>query len=77
MLYTPSYPATFEDVSRELDRISRQTVEPEPIIMYFQTSYAAPAKPVNGMLVRADGAVWNPGAGAGIYERNGGAWVKI
>jgi len=65
------------EVASELEKLALQQQEPEPIIMYFQTLTAAPAKPSDGMLVRADGAVWNPGAGAGIYERNGGAWVKI
>ena len=77
MIYTPYYPADWPGLRGELDKLVRQQLEPEPVIVYFQTSVAAPAKPVDGMLVRADGAVWNPGAGAGIYERNGGAWVKI
>ena len=77
MLYIPLTPANFPEVRVELENLARQQLEPEPVIVYFQTSHSAPAKPVDGMLVRADGAVWNPGAGAGIYERNGGAWVKI
>lgn len=43
----------------------------------FPVRGVAPAKPVNGMLVQADGVGWNPGAGAGYYERKGGAWVKL
>lgn len=38
---------------------------------------AAPSKPRDGMLVYADGVNWNPGAGAGIYARQAGAWVKL
>lgn len=38
---------------------------------------AAPASPVNGDLVFANGTTFNPGAGAGTYERVGGAWVKL
>lgn len=37
----------------------------------------APAKPANGTLVLADGVGWNPGSGAGFYERKGGVWVKL
>lgn len=43
----------------------------------FPVRGAAPAKPFNGMLVLADGVGWDPGAGAGYYERKGGAWVKL
>ncbi len=39
--------------------------------------YAAPAKPQEGEIVRADGTSWNPGGGAGAYQRLGGAWVKL
>jgi hypothetical protein len=31
----------------------------------------------DGMLIFADGVSFNPGAGAGTYERRGGAWVKL
>ncbi len=37
---------------------------------------AAPASPAAGMVVRADGAGWDPGAGAGLYEYRGG-WQKL
>lgn len=37
----------------------------------------APASPANGMLAYADGSGWNPGAGAGVYARQAGAWVKL
>lgn len=38
---------------------------------------AAPDKPRDGMVVNANGSTFNPGAGAGLYERKGGAWVKL
>lgn len=38
---------------------------------------AAPASPVNGDIAYADGAGWNPGAGAGFYGYESGAWVKL
>lgn len=37
----------------------------------------APRVPEEGMTVNADGVVWNPGAGAGLYQYLGGAWVKL
>ena len=39
--------------------------------------YAAPSRIYEDMVVRADGVSWNPGAGAGVYARVGGAWTKL
>ena len=39
--------------------------------------FAAPLRPREGMIVFADGTTWNPGSGAGAYERRGGVWVKL
>lgn len=36
-----------------------------------------PARYSDGMVVYADGTNWNPGSGAGLYAREGGAWVKL
>ena len=46
-------------------------------VIIVQIRSAAPAKPFNGMLVYADGANWNPGAGLGFYGYENGAWVKL
>jgi hypothetical protein len=35
---------------------------------------AAPGKPFEGQLVRADGTAWNPGSGRGIYCYDNGVW---
>lgn len=43
----------------------------------FPLLSVAPLKPRDGQLVNADGVGWNPGSGAGYYERKGGAWVKL
>lgn len=48
----------------------QSTVELRPI-------YAAPDKPRTGMIVYADGAVWNPGGGAGVYTYNGAGWTLL
>lgn len=37
----------------------------------------APDKPREGMVANANGTNWNPGGGAGLYQRLGGAWVKL
>lgn len=39
--------------------------------------HAEPSKPRDGDLARADGTDWNPGAGAGLYQYQGVAWVKL
>lgn len=43
----------------------------------LNTIHAQPSKPREGMVVHADGTNWDPGSGAGRYERVGGAWVKL
>lgn len=37
----------------------------------------APDKLREGMLAYADGANWNPGSGAGIYQYRSGVWNKL
>ena len=39
--------------------------------------YVEPPRPREGDLVFADGTEWDPGAGAGYYERTGGTWNKL
>lgn len=43
-------------------------------LLYVKKLYAAPSKTFEGMIVLADGATWNPGAGAGFYGYRNGAW---
>jgi hypothetical protein len=38
---------------------------------------APPEKVEEGMLVYADGTLWNPGSGKGVYVYNGTTWVKL
>lgn len=46
---------------------------------HLDKSSAAPSKPRDGDIRYADGAVWNPGAGVGIYYYKGAtsAWVLL
>lgn len=53
----------FVDGDIEILRLTKQTVEPL-------------SKP-DGTIVYADGTLWNPGAGEGIYARYGAAWHKL
>lgn len=43
----------------------------------YNVLYAAPAGPVAGMTVFADGTTWNPGSGRGLYEYRTSSWVKL
>jgi hypothetical protein len=46
-------------------------------VIDLRPSFRAPDRIRDGMLIYADGTSFNPGAGAGTYERRGGAWVKL
>jgi hypothetical protein len=41
---------------------------------HLDKSYAAPTKPREGNLKFADGVVWNPGSGEGVYIYRSAAW---
>ena len=63
-------------VRTELERLAQQLAAPADYAA-LRTLYAAPDKIFEGMVVKADGTTWNPGSGAGVYARVGGAWVKL
>lgn len=46
-------------------------------LLHLKPVFRDVLKPRDGMLVYADGTHFNPGAGAGVYERRGGAWHKL
>lgn len=60
-------------IARELEEISRALSEPNQFLT-LDTSYKAPSKLREGMIVLADGSSWNPGSGAGFYGYRGGSW---
>lgn len=62
-------------LSEELERI-RQVIDSVQDGQIDVTT-VAPAKPRDGMIRRADGVAWNPGAGAGFYGYHSGAWNKL
>lgn len=72
--------ATVEELTRnvnaELQRLAYELQQQTPYL-FLQTLYAAPDRPREGMLVKADGTTWNPGSGAGVYAYVSGAWVKL
>jgi len=81
MFYQPGQvPSDPKDIPvflmQELQRLSLQLSQGDDSII-LNTLYAAPSRIVEGMVVKADGTTWNPGSGAGVYARIGGAWVKL
>ena len=63
-------------MQEELNKIA-QAMETADPFMTLDTLYAAPKKYREGTIVKADGATWNPGSGAGVYCRRGGAWTFL
>lgn len=43
----------------------------------FDVLFEEPERLEEGMTVRADGTLWNPGGGAGMYTYYGGAWNRL
>lgn len=78
MSYDPTHPGesiTVEWLYSELLRVSSEMYKPD--ILQLEVLHIEPERPQDGMLAFADGTDWNPGSGAGTYERRGGAWVKL
>lgn len=71
-------PTSFDDVWRETQQL-KQALESSSD--YSQQNYLTtePEKTFAGMLVLADGVIWNPGSGEGAYRRNlaNNAWVHL
>lgn len=57
----------------ELQKIQKAMASSQPAL-FLDTLYASPARVFEGMIVLADGTLWNPGSGAGFYGYRGGAW---
>lgn len=81
-MYVPNEVTNIEDVEQlrqwllqELRSISRELSE--TTALELRDSFVEPVRPRNGMIVSTDATTWNPGAGAGIYGRVGGAWIKL
>lgn len=66
------------EVREESARLQRALNDPQPEFT-FVSRHSAPTKTWGGMTVRADGSDWNPGSGAGLYQRNEAntAWLFI
>ncbi len=60
----------------ELQRLAQELAAPRGLLQLTPTT-VAPPKPREGMVALADGANWNPGAGAGFYGYRGATWRKL
>jgi len=79
MAYTPGrQPQTDEGkdlrdyIEQELSAIAREFAQLEKFVEYEE-----PKNAKDGQTAFADGTKWNPGAGRGMYLRDGGTWTKI
>lgn len=61
---------------QHFDRLAEELLAPQDALR-LRTLHVEPAKYSEGDIVEADGADWNPGSGAGLYIRRGGAWVHL
>lgn len=80
-MYAPRIPpndvaALPQWLTQELSNLQAALLREQEFVM-LQTLNAAPVRPREGMVVKADGTNWNPGSGAGVYARVSGAWVKL
>ncbi len=57
---------------REFEKIAAMLEAPNVPIFY-----AAPSKPRDGQLVRADGTEWDPGSARGIYIFDEDVWKLV
>jgi hypothetical protein len=64
-------------LAAQLRQIADALGRPEVASIRFGPLAAQPEHYVEGDLVFANGTDWNPGSGAGLYERRGGAWRKL
>lgn len=78
-MYTPRpVPDAYDRqwLEQEFHNIRASMFEPVESVR-LKTLYASPSRIYEDMIVLADGTSWNPGSGAGVYARVGGAWTKL
>lgn len=77
-MYTPTnVPQTASELPtwlrQEVLNIARAMSEAPPFVR-LAMQYKEPNKLADGMIVLADGTLWNPGSGGGFYGYRAGAW---
>ena len=69
------FDAFSEWIWRELNRISEAIGADGHLDL--EKKFVQPARPQDGDIQYADGTMWNPGGGVGIYGYIAGAWRKL
>lgn len=64
-------------IATQFRRVADAMTTPSVTAVHFAILTSQPERYANGDVVMADGVFWNPGAGAGLYLRTGGAWIKL
>lgn len=64
-------------IAGQLREIANALHAPTVVSLTFAELAAEPERYADGDVVFADGTNWNPGSGAGLYERRSGAWEKL
>ena len=73
----PIDPAQMPEFLRaEIEKIAQAMDTSDPFFT-LDTLYAYPPKYREGTIFKADGTTLNPGSGAGVYCRRGGAWTFL
>lgn len=72
------YSPDFRSVDTRLAEIEQRLDNLNYELARFIERHSEPAKPRNGMQAFADGTIWDPGSGRGLYVYNGNtsAWVQ-
>lgn len=63
-------------LEQEFRNVAQAMAQSEQMLM-LQPQFVAPKRYSDGCICLADGASWNPGAGAGFYGYYGGSWKKL
>lgn len=81
-IYTPQKAPEAQDIPSlmqwvEQEFLAIQQSMQETRELELRPSFAEPSKPREGMIVYADGTLWNPGSGEGPYVYRNGVWVAL
>ena len=66
-------PTLKQELQQVFATIAREQAQQSEYIA-LKPLYAEPSRSFDGMVILADGVVYDPGSGAGYYGRYGGAW---
>ena len=78
--YIPSnLPAEYDVtvLQEEFNKLLNAFQELQSSMLILDVWNEAPPRTFDGMMVRADGTNWNPGAGEGVYVYYNSTWNKL